>query len=110
MAGHWTHNSKRVVRLYSAQQNIMEIYECIKDNDYHPLALKFIKNFPVKGEYYTIRRVQHTNKGRALILEEIHNPIMPNGKEPSFAATRFKLVDSPEDLIKELETELEYSL
>lgn len=90
----------------------MEIYICIKDNDYHPSALKFIENFPVKDEYYTIRRVQHTNKGRGFILEEVYNPLMPNGKEPSFSSKRFKLIDQIEDILQELEQvqELEHTL
>lgn len=86
----------------------MELVECIKDNDYHPSALKFITNFPVKGEYYEVRKRQHTKNGLGYLLIEIENPIMENGKEPSFSAKRFRPVDSSDDLIKELTEQLEY--
>jgi|LakMenEpi03Aug12_release.lakeMendotaPanAssembly.Ray.scaffolds.fasta_scaffold530519_3 hypothetical protein len=86
----------------------MELVECIKDNDYHPSALKFIKNFPVKGDIYEVRKRQHTKNGLGYLLMEIENPIMETGKEPSFSAKRFKPVDSSDDLIKEIEEQLEY--
>lgn len=86
----------------------MELVECIKDNDYHPLALKYIKNFPVLKNIYEVRKRQHTKNGLGYLLMEIENPIMENGKEPSFSAKRFKPVDSSDDLIKELTEELEY--
>lgn len=86
----------------------MELVECIKDNDYHPLALKYIKNFPTKGSIYEVRKRQHTTNGLGYLLMEIENPIMENGKEPSFSAKRFKPVDSSDDLIKEIKEQLEY--
>lgn len=87
----------------------MELIECIKDNDYHPTALKFIKNFPVKGSIYEIRKRNHTPNGLGYLLMEIENPIMSNGKEPSFSAKRFKPVDNSDDLIKEITEQLEYA-
>ena len=87
----------------------MYLVECIKDNDYHPTALKYIKNFPVVKEIYTIRKRQHTVNGLGYLLEEIENPIMPVGKEPSFSAKRFRPIDSDDNLVKELINELEYA-
>jgi hypothetical protein len=87
----------------------MDLVECIKDNDYHPISLKYIKNFPVLREIYTIRKRQHTQNGLGYLLEEIENPVMENGKEPSFNAKRFRPIDSTDDLVKELINELEYA-
>lgn len=87
----------------------MELVECINDTGYHELALKFIKNFPEKGQIYEIRKRNHTKNGLGYLLMEIENPIMENGKEPSFSAKRFRPVDSSDDLIKEITEELEYA-
>ena len=86
----------------------MELIECIKDNDYHPVALKYIKNFPVQGSPYTIRSRKHTKNGLGYLLEEIVNPVMEDGIEPSFSAKRFRPIDSSDDLINEIKEELEY--
>ena len=88
----------------------MELVECIKDNDYHPGALKYIKTFPILKDIYTVRKRQHTVNGLGYLLEEIENPIMENGKEPSFSAKRFRPIDSRDDLIEELTEQLEYAV
>ena len=64
--------------------------ECIKDDGYHPKAAELIKNFPVKGEAYTLRARVHGVNGLGFLLEEIVNPIMINGVEPNFHYSRFR--------------------
>lgn len=81
----------------------MEIVECIKDDGYHELALKYIKNFPIKGEKYTIRKRKHTTNGLGYLLEEIHNPITTGGFEPSFSSKRFKQIGDTSNESLELE-------
>lgn len=66
------------------------VVECVKDNDYHPQMAQWIENFPIKGEAYTVRKRVHTQNGLGYLLEEITNPIMPNGEEPNFHHTRFR--------------------
>lgn len=87
----------------------MELVECIKDDGYNPEHMKWIQNFPVKGETYTIRRRVHSAWGQGYLLEEIHNPLMPNGAEPNFHRSRFRKIDQPdgvEQLIKETNKEV----
>lgn len=88
----------------------MTLLECINDSGYSPEHLQWIKQFPVKGEIYTLRGRVHTINGLGYLLDEIKNPMMPNGKEPNFSAKRFKLIDDiniddllEETIIKELE-------
>ena len=88
----------------------MELVECINDTGYHELAFKFIKNFPIKGDIYEVRKRQHTLNGLGYLLMEIENPIMSNNKEPSFSAKRFRPVDSSDNLIKEITEQLEYTI
>lgn len=65
------------------------LVECIKDDGYREDMLQWIENFPVKGEIYTVRKRVHTVNGLGFLLEEITNPIMPNGEEPNFHHSRF---------------------
>jgi hypothetical protein len=63
---------------------------CIKDDGYDPVHTLWIREFPVKGRVYTVRKRVHSRWGMGLLLEEIVNPIMPNGAEPNFARSRFR--------------------
>lgn len=74
----------------------MELVKCIKDDGYDEVQAQWIRNFPVKGEVYTVRKRMHTAWGMGLLLEEIQNPLMPNGAEPNFNRNRFKPVSSNE--------------
>ena len=85
----------------------MELVECINDSGYHPKSLKFFKEFPVLGGIYTIRKRQNTINGLGFLLEELVNPLLEDGREPSFSAKRFKMLDSPDDLLDELTEVLE---
>lgn len=71
----------------------MQLLECIRDNGYSAEHMMFIDNYPVKGEPYTLRKRVHTSHGVGYLLEEITNPIMPNGEEPNFHSSRFKRLD-----------------
>jgi hypothetical protein len=64
--------------------------ECIKDDGYHPEMIKWIENYPVKGEPYTVCQRVHGVNGLGFLLEEITNPVMPNGVEPNFHHSRFR--------------------
>jgi hypothetical protein len=66
------------------------VVECIKDDGYHPNMARWIENFPIKGEAYTVRKRVHTVNGLGFLLEEITNPIMPTGEEPNFHHSRFR--------------------
>lgn len=66
------------------------IVECIKDDGYNPNMLKWIHQFPVKGQNYYVRKRVHTKNGLGFLLDEIVNPIMPNGEEPNFHHSRFR--------------------
>lgn len=71
----------------------MELLECIRDDGYNHLQMMQIENYPVKGEIYLIRKRCQTSHGVGYTLDEIINPLMPNGEEPSFHSSRFKKVD-----------------
>ncbi len=82
------------------------IVECIKDDGYHPQMAQWIKQYPVKGEYYYVRKRVHTVNGLGYLLDEITNPIMPNGEEPNFHHSRFREVNVDiAPLVEELEKE-----
>lgn len=67
--------------------------ECINDKNFND-PLKLIKEFPVKGELYTVIQRNHTNGfGLGYVLEELNNPPLPNGEPVGFSAKRFKPVD-----------------
>jgi len=72
--------------------------ECIKDDGYDVVHTLYIENYPVKGKTYTVRKRVHTSNGLGYLLEEISNPVMPNGVEPNFGAWRFEPVQET-DLI-----------
>jgi hypothetical protein len=81
----------------------LKLVECINDTGYKEEHLKWIKNFVVKGEIYTIRRKVTANGNVGYLLEEIHNPLMPNNYEPNFSEKRFKDVNSDLDIEQLLE-------
>jgi hypothetical protein len=80
------------------------LVECINDQNWHPMALPFIKNFPVKGQIYTVIGRNHTVHGLAYVLEEIENPVLPDGNQVAFSVKRFKPVDDVDvtGLMKEI--------
>lgn len=81
---------------------------CINDTNYDIVHTLYIENYPVKDEIYTVRKREHTSNGLGYILEEIRNPIMPNGVEPNFGAWRFEPVQET-DLITTNQGENELS-
>ena len=87
----------------------MKLVECIKDDGYDEKHLQFIKQFPVKGEIYTVAKTVFTPTQRVgYVLEELVNPVMPNNNDVSFAKERFKDIHSDidiEELIKATEKE-----
>ena len=62
---------------------------CINDTGWRPEHLQWIKEFPVKDTVYTVRKRSHSINGLGYLLEELVNPVMPNGEEPSFSTKRF---------------------
>lgn len=65
--------------------------------------------YPVKGIVYTIRDIgpHLSNKGHGLLLEEIYNQQHPvTGKECCFDIRRFRKLELPPDLQKQLEEAL----
>lgn len=71
----------------------MILLQCINDKGYQPIHLQWIKQFPKLNEIYTLRDEIKTETGIGYLLEEISNPIMPNGIEPNFSSNRFKRLD-----------------
>lgn len=59
-------------------------------------CLDWATHFPVKGDIYTIRAIRQQphyldrTMGLAVWLEEIVNPLLLDGMEPSFSAWRFR--------------------
>jgi hypothetical protein len=62
-------------------------------------ALDWARSFPVTGAVYTIRRTGpqahylSRSMGPAVWLEEIVNPLLHTGEEPSFSAERFRALE-----------------
>ena len=79
----------------------------IDDSNYRPDHLVHIENFPEINEIYTIRQKQVTGAGQiGYILQEIVNPLMPNGMEPSFNSRRFIDLGSDEQIANLVNTEV----
>lgn len=76
----------------------MRLVECINDTGWKPESIKYIDNFPIKSEVYTVRSSVIFNGQTGYLLEEITNPIMPNGYEPNFRKDRFKEIHDNLDL------------
>lgn len=59
---------------------------------------KIYLNKPKAGQIYTVRDVSGMERNNGhdwyVTLQEIYNPALPHG-EPSFAARRFELVETP---------------
>jgi len=54
---------------------------------------KYIKQYPVKGNIYTVIGRNHTAlAGLGYVLEELDNPPLPCGTPIGFSAKRFKPV------------------
>lgn len=69
------------------------LVECINDQNWNQEALKWIKEFPVKGLPYTVIGRTHTAvNGVGYILEELKNDPLPCGTQVGFSAKRFKLL------------------
>ena len=67
------------------------LVECINDKNWNPEAAKYIKEYPVKGEVYTVVGRNHTAiAGLGYVLEELNNPPLPDGTPVGFSAKRFK--------------------
>lgn len=85
------------------------LVECINDQNWLPIHLKQIKNFPIKGEVYTVIGRNHTaENGLGYILDELDNPLLPNGAKVGFSAKRFKPVADIDltEITKVLENEI----
>ena len=76
---------------------------CI-DDKFDAKLVSLIPNRPVKDEVYTVRETLLTRNGKAIQLEEIHNPELYDQLhqgmfEPSFSVRRFRIADTaPEEL------------
>jgi len=81
----------------------MKLVECINDTGYKEEHLKYIKEFPVKGGIYTISKKVVYNGEIGYVLEELNNPLMPNGYLVNFHHKRFKDVNSTLDIEQLLE-------
>lgn len=66
------------------------LVECINDTNWHDEVWKFINEFPIKGEIYTVIGRTHTTVGLGYVLEELNNPPLPCGTPVGFSAKRFK--------------------
>lgn len=68
------------------------LVECINDKNFVNHG-NLIKEFPVKGEIYTVIGRNHTILGLGYILEELNNPPLPDGNKVGFQAKRFRPLD-----------------
>jgi hypothetical protein len=71
------------------------LVECINDQNWDPRSLPYIKEFPVKGIVYTVKKRNHCglSLGMGYVLEELNNPLLPDGSEVGFSCKRFRVVD-----------------
>ena len=86
----------------------MKLLECIDDANYQPQMLQWIHVFPILGDCYEIRKKVITGSGMVgYLLEEIVNPLMPNGYEPNFDRRRFREIEqiSIDNLMAETKVE-----
>lgn len=85
--------------------------ECIDDKNWSAEALKWIKDFPISGVVYTVVKRNHCGLGLGLgyVLQELDNPLLPNGEQVGFSAKRFRpLPDIDLTSITQEETETIY--
>lgn len=83
---------------------------CINDI-YTDEQKKLIPSRPIKNEIYTIVEILLTRNGKGIILEEINNSPVQHPSNlgtfiPSFALSRFRVIDPKEELILEKEDAL----
>lgn len=70
------------------------LVECINDTGWNPEMSQYIKEYPVKGNVYTVIKRNHTAlAGMGYVLEELNNPPLPCGTPIGFSVKRFKPVD-----------------
>lgn len=70
------------------------LVECINSSNWPAEALQWVKEFPVKGNIYTVIKRNHTAlAGMGYVLEELNNPPLPCGTPIGFSCKRFKPVD-----------------
>ena len=56
------------------------LVECINDKDWNPEIMKYIREFPIKGNIYTVVKRNHTAlAGMGYVLEELNNDPLPVG-------------------------------
>lgn len=84
--------------------NIGDQVICIDGGNWTEQALLLIPNRPKEDKLYTIRDVALTRNGKALLLEEIENPLVPHPSgmglfEPNFNANRFRKIDEEKQSI-----------
>lgn len=86
------------------------IVECVNDQNWNPVILAHAKELPVKGNYYTVIKINHCGYGLGIgyVLEELNNPTLPNGEQIGFSAKRFKPVDQVDisEITEVLENEI----
>lgn len=79
------------------------LVECINDSNWNPEMYKYIKEYPVKGNTYTVIGRNHTAiAGLGFILEELKNPPLPCGTPVGFSAKRFKPLNEDDIDISEI--------
>lgn len=80
------------------------LVECIDDQNWSVAALLHIKEFPVKGQPYTVIGRNHTAlAGLGYVLEELKNPPLPCGTAVGFSAKRFKLLGDIDEIMDVIE-------
>ena len=81
------------------------LIECVNGN-FSPDTYDFVPNRPVKGNHYMVREIRDRGGNVGILLEEIANPPLKNGKgvffEPTFKAERFREIDGLDEAIEEL--------
>lgn len=67
------------------------LVECINDKNWNPEILAYAKEFPIKGNIYTVVKRNHTAlAGMGYVLDELNNPPLPCGTPIGFSSKRFK--------------------
>ena len=81
-----------------------DLVECI-NGTFQVESSMWIKNYPKKGNHYTIREIMNHEGGKiGVLLEEISNPIIPNlNHEPTFNIERFANINIPDYISEFLE-------
>ena len=70
------------------------LVECINSTNWSAEALRYIKDFPIKGGIYTVIKRTHTAlAGLGYVIEELNNNPLPCGTPVGFSCKRFKPID-----------------